>query len=219
MDNSKNKKKEKKERKAEKDKIEKEREEKVESNTIFSSIHYVIVVIFFFVILVNILSLTLTTYNMDVSTTNENAVTAKNLMIAANVITYLGEILIVLFVIITYSYQSYQSKELKSYYDELFNVAGSENLYIATRVVAFSMLMIISVIVSSLCLEAANYISMSDDPSEYTDQYNICNEIGKLFFVHFILFTSIQGVAYIYQLFYNTGAIKKSPENLFTGRN
>ena len=190
-----------------------------ESNTIFSSIHYIITLIFFLVILVDIVKLTISTINMSVDSDNENAVIAKNFMIAASAITYIGELIIILFLLIAYSYQSYETPDIKNYYETLKGITGAENLYVALRIVAFSILMFISIVVSALCYEALHYIDISDDPSEYTDQYNVCKEITRLFFLHFVLFSSIQGVAYIYQLFYNSGVVETSAKKLIVGNN
>lgn len=177
----------------------------------YLGIHYIITLIFFFLILVNIISLTMTTINMDVPPEDTDAMTAKNLMISAQVITYVGLLIILVFLGVAYSYSSYKTN---SYYEQMMGITGADNLSAAMRIVTFSILMFISLIVSALCLEAANYISMSDNSNNYNDQYNICKDLGKLFMLHFIIFTSIQGFSYIYGFYEDDGAIKISPEIL-----
>ena len=184
------------------------------SEIVFSTIHYMITFIFFFVILVNIISLTIATLNMNVDSNDTNAVNAKNLMIAAQVIAYLGEFLILIFAAVAYAYSG--KEETKSYYNIAMSYTGSSDVYVLIRIVSFSILMFISIIVSALCLAAAKEINLSDDPSQYSNQYSICQELGKMFFIHFVLFTIIQGGSYVYQLFYNTGTIKINPEHITT---
>lgn len=186
------------------------------SEMVFSTIHYMITFIFFFIILVNIVSLTIATLNMNVSSDDINAVTAKNLMIAAQVIAYVGELLILFFIGFAYSYSG--KEETKAYYNKAMEYTGTNDVYVLIRVVSFSILMFISIIVSALCLAAAKEINLSDDPDQYTDQYNVCQDLGRMFFLHFVLFSSIQGGSYIYQLFYNNGAVKLDPSQLTTGK-
>ena len=179
------------------------------------TVHYIITLIFFLLILFNIISLTIGTVNMTVSSSDENAVTAKNLMTAACVITYVFLLLIFIFLGICYSYRSYDTPETRSSYEKLMNTTGGETLYTSMRIVTFSILMFISLIVSALCLEAANYIDKSDDPSQYSDQYNLCKELGKMFFVHFILFTGIQLLGYAKQyLFEDSGIVTENKAEL-----
>lgn len=161
-------------------------------------LHFVITIIFFFLILINIISLTMSTVNMNVPSSDIDATTAKNLMISAEVITYAGLLIILIFLGVTYSYSSHKTA---NYYEKMMGLTGAEDIYTAMRVVTFSILMFISIVVSALCLEAANYISKSDNSDEYTDQYNLCKDLGRMFFIHFVVFSSIQGVSYIYEIY------------------
>lgn len=190
-------------------------DEKGKFKIALDTFHYVITFIFFILILVNIISLTIGTVNMKVNSSDENAVTAKNLMISACVITYVFLLLIFIFLGICYSYRSYDTPETRSSYEKLMNTTGGESLYMSMRIVTFSILMFISIIVSALCLEAANYIDKSDDPDQYNDQYNLCKELGKMFLMHFILFTFIQGCGYAKQyLFEDSGLITENKVEL-----
>jgi hypothetical protein len=182
--------------------------EKKKSTSWFSNIHYLITLIFFFLILINIISLTITTINMNVPPGDTDGTTAKNLMISAQVITYVGLLTVLIFLGVTYSYSSHKTS---NYYEQMMGLTGGENVYAAMRIVTFSILMFISLIVSALCLSAANYISMSNYSSQYTDQYNICIDLGKMFMIHFILFSSIQGASYIYQYYYSEKKIYSDP--------
>lgn len=185
--------------------------EKEKFNIALDTFHYVITFIFFLLILINIISLTIGTINMKVNSNDENAVTAKNLMISACVITYVFLLLILIFLGICYSYRSYDTPETRSNYEKLMKTTGGSSLYMSMRIVTFSILMFISLVVSALCLEAANYISKSDDPSQYDEQYNLCKELGRLFMVHFILFTTIQFIGYGKQyLFEDSGLVTEN---------
>lgn len=184
------------------------------SNIIFSSFHYILTLMFFTIILVNIVYLTIGIVNMDVSSGDSNAETAKSLMIAAITISYIVNLLILIFLGVCYNYKSYDTKNSRNYYEQLMKKTGGENLYAAMRITVFSTLMFVSLIVSSLCYEATQYINKSEDPSKYQKQYNLCRDTSRLFMEHFILFTVIQGSIYIYQLLYNNGTIKKPPASI-----
>lgn len=189
-----------------------------ESNIIFSTIHYIITLIFFLIVFFNILSLTKTTINMDVDSSDKNAKTAKDLMISAISIGYLGELIIIIFLIVVNIYSSNQDDLTRSYYDKLMGTTGAENLYAAMRIISFSILMFISLVIAVLCKEAANNIDSSNDPSKYEKEYDECITLAEMFFAHFVMFTIIQGIAYLYQLFYNDGGLKVTPGQIATGK-
>lgn len=186
-------------------------DERKKSEIILSTVHYIITVIFFFLILINIVTLTIGTINMNVPSSDTNAVTAKNLMISACVITYVFLLLILIFLGVCYSYSSYDTPETRTYYQQLTKTTGGEDLYMSMRIVTFSILMFVSLIVSALCLEAANYIDKSEDPSKYSDQYNLCKDMGRMFMVHFIFFSTAQLISYSYQALYSADVIKSPP--------
>lgn len=163
-----------------------------------SIIHYILTFILFAAILVNIINLTIATIDMKVNKNDQNAVTAKDIMISAEVITYSFLFMIIIFLMISYSYASYGGSEYK---DKLLDKIGGENIFIAIRIIVFSILTFLSVVISALCLSAARYISISDNPEQYDEQYNLCDQIGKALLFRFIIFASIQGIVYIYQLF------------------
>lgn len=184
---------------------------------LFKYIHYVITVIFFIIILLDTISLTTGTIKMTVSDGDTNAETAKNLMISAISISYVADLLLLIFLGICYSYKSNDTEDTRSYYDKLMKTTGGENLYAAMRVIVFSTLMFVSLVVASLCYEAANYINKSDDPSQYQEQYNLCKAVSRLFMEHFTLFSLLQGGSYIYEILYNDGTVKKQPGGLMMG--
>lgn len=161
-----------------------------------NTVHYFITLIFFVLILVNIINLTKGTLNMNVPSDDPNGLKAKELMTAAEVITYISLLIILIFITVTYLYAS--NKET-TYYENVMKLSGGENIYAAMRIITFSILMFISILVSGLCFEAAKYITKSNDPENYSEQYNLCITLGTLFFAHFIVFTSIQGFSYVYQ--------------------
>lgn len=173
-------------------------------------IHYLITFILFCFILINTISLTIGTANMDVPSSDTNGMTAKNLMVSAEVITFVGLLTIIIFLIAAYSYSS--NKNSTTYYEKMMGLTGTEDLYVAMRILTFSMLMFISIVDSALLLEAANYISMSDDPSAYNDEYNLCKHLGDVFFVHFIFFSCIQGISWFSE-FYSGKSKKAKPIN------
>lgn len=185
--------------------------EKEKFKIALDTVHYVTTFIFFLLILTNIIALTIGTFNMEVNSDDENAVTAKNLMTAAYVITYVFLLLILIFLGICYSFRSYESPEAKSAYDKLMKKTGGENIFMSMRIVTFSILTFISLLASALCLQAATYIEKSDDPDQYDEQYNLCRELGKAFMTHFIIFSIIQICGYIKQyLLQNCGMVTES---------
>lgn len=169
---------------------------------IITTIHYILTVVFFFMILVDLISLTSTTINMNVCSADEHAKTAKNLMISSLVLGYVSLLTIAIFIIICYWYSS--SKTSLTYYETLMGYTGAENTYALVRIVTFSILMFISIVISSLCIAAAKEIDLSSDSDKYKKQYNVCYEMGKMLMLHFLVFTAIQGSVYLYKFYYDT---------------
>ena len=198
--------------------LDEEKKSSMNSSVIFSSFHYVILLIFFIIIYVNIIYLTISLLNMDVLPNDENAVEAKNLMATAVLISYAAGILIFAILGGAYYYQYSNPIESKTYSKELVDITGAEDIYVAIRIIIFSILMFISVVVATLCFDAAAKILDSPDPSQYNNQYNTCLDLAKLFTFHFVLFTTLQGAIYIYQIFYNTGNIKVDPNTIILNK-
>jgi ABC-type uncharacterized transport system permease subunit len=196
----------------------KEKKKKGESSIIFSSFHYLILLIFFIIIFVNTIYLTISTLNMDVSSNNESAIEAKNLMVTAVLISYVADLIILSILGGAYYYQYSNPIESKKYSKELIDMTGAEDIYVAIRIIIFSILMFISVVIASLCFDAAVQILNTEDPSQYNNQYNTCLDIGKLFTFHFVLFSILQGSVYIYQIFYSTGNIKIDPNTIILNK-
>lgn len=128
--------------------------------------------------------------------------TAKNLLISSVVISYVGDLFIIGLLGISYAYVKNEN-----YNKNLMKYTGGEDKFVAVRIMIFSILMFVSLVVGSLCLAASREIELSEYSDQYTDQYNQAVEIAKMFLLHFILLTTIQGFVYIYQLFYNSGNI------------
>jgi len=188
--------------------------EELKTEVMFSSFHYMIAVIFFLVVLMNTLYLTQATVRMNVDSSDTNAVKAKNLMIGACAVSYFGDLLILCLLIGSYWYNSYRPDEADKYSKQIMSTTGGKDIYTAIRILIFSTLMIVSLIVGGLCLDAANYINKSDDPSQYNTEYNLCKDIGQMFMLHFIVFTLLQGVVSVGKLFYDSGNIHKLPESI-----
>ena len=187
------------------------------SNVIFTSFHFMIALIFFLVILVNTIYLTKAVLGMSVNSSDTNAVKAKNLMLSACVISYTGDLLILTLLGIVYSYYSYHPNEANEYTKRSIKTVGGHDIYSVLRIIIFSLLMFVSLIVGSLCLEASKYINKSDDPGQYNNEYSLCKELGQMFILHFLTFTLLQGAVCGYQLFYNTGHDKLVPETVIMG--
>ena len=187
-----------------------------ENESSFSTVHYMITLIFFIMILGDILGLLRTTYNMK--PLDSNTETAQNLMYSAVGIGLGGELLIIIFVIFTYMYSSSKNETTISYYDKLMGNTGAENLYEAMRIVSFSILMFISIVIAALCFESVQYINSSSLSSSFTKEINECKLIAETFTLHFVLFTSIQFIFYIYQLLYSNGTVNISPGQIATGK-
>lgn len=182
----------------------------------FGIIHYVLTFIFFLMILINILNLLRVTYNME--PVDSNTQTAQDLMYTAVGIGFGGELLIIVFLLFTYMYSSSKNELTISYYDKLMGNTGAESLYAAMRIVTFSILMLISMIISVLCYDAAKYIDKSSSSEDFEKEKARCEDIAETFMIHFIIFTVIQAFIYIYQLCFNNGSIKISPTEIATGK-
>lgn len=166
----------------------------------FSTFHYVLCGMFFLFILVNIFSLSVGTFKMDVNQNDQNAVKAKQLMGAASIITIITLILIVIFCGVCVNYKNSEVPNVKSYYNGMLYATGEKDIYVAMRVIVFSILMFISLLDAALCLEASKLIGESDDPSQYDSENNLCKELSKFFLFHFALFSVVTVGGYLYQL-------------------
>lgn len=176
--------------------IEKEKKKGIE----FSTFHYVLCGLFFLFILVNIFSLSIGTFKMDVNQNDENAVKAKQLMSAACIITIIFLILIVIFCAVCVNYKNSAVPNVKSYYDGMLYATGEKDIYVAMRVIVFSTLMFLSVLDAALCIEASKLIGESDDPSQYDSENTLCKDLSKFFLFHFALFSVVTVGGYLYQL-------------------
>uniref|UniRef100_A0A6C0BCM9 Uncharacterized protein n=1 Tax=viral metagenome TaxID=1070528 RepID=A0A6C0BCM9_9ZZZZ len=164
-----------------------------------STCHYIITLVFFMIVLINTIYLTLSVSKMNVDLNNSNAVKAKNIMIAACAVSYIADFIIIGILAIAYSYQSYYPEESKDYSMKLIETIGGEDIYTSLRITVFSILMITSLIVGALCVDAGKLIDKSDNSDQYSDEYNLCKEMGRLFLLHFLFFTTIQFSTYVYQ--------------------
>ena len=107
-----------------------------DENTMFATVHYILTVIFFIIVLISCLALLKVTYNME--PVDSDTEKAKQLMYSASIIGLLSELLILIFVIFTYMYSSSKNERTISYYDKLLGNTGTENLFAAMRIVSFS---------------------------------------------------------------------------------
>lgn len=184
-----------------------EKIKEIKTESMYSAFHYMITVIFFIVVLINTIYLTKSIMGMSVDSSDENTVKAKNLMISACTISYIGDFLIALLVGFSYWYGS-NSSTIKN----LMNTTGVDDIYVGIRIAIFSILMIVSLLVGSICISASKEIQKSSNESEYNSEKNLCKDIGQMFILHFMIFTLIQGGVTIWKLFYDSGNIKTLPK-------
>ena len=98
---------------------------------IFTTLHYVISLIFFLMILFNTVSLTRITVNMSVNNDDENAKKAKDLMILSCSLGYGGLLFILLFAVIIYIYiyNSNTHNKNMTCYEKLTGVTDNKNMH------------------------------------------------------------------------------------------
>lgn len=192
--------------------IENKKENNKTLNAIIEGFHFMICIMFFTITLVLTLKLTLSLVNMQVPEDDEHAITAKQLMTSAVVISYLFDFLIIFTVLGFIVYTSYHPEDYMNESDKIKQKTGAKNIYVGFRVIIFSLLMLLSIIMSSLCFAASLEIEDSNDPGKYTDQYNSCKELGQTFMLHFIIFTFAQGAIYLFKGFSTSGIIP--PESI-----
>lgn len=157
---------------------------------------------------------------MNINSSDTYAQNAKSLMIMAQVVSYVCLFSVAFFDI--YLYMNSEKEQIKALYNQLGKSyksykSPSDN-YTILRIITFSTLMFVSIVVAALCFAASKEIETSQDSSMYGNQYTLCKDLGRLFFLHFMLFTIIQGFSYIYQIFYENGNIKTDPTKIVTGK-
>jgi hypothetical protein len=187
--------------------IENEKEKSTIMNSIIEGFHFMLCIMFFTITLILTIKLTISLVNMDVPDDDTNAMTAKQLMTSAVVISYLFDLFIILGVVGFWIYGSYHPENYMTQSEKIKHTTGSKNIYIAFRVMIFSMLMCLSIIMSSLCFAAAAEINDSKNSDQYSDQYNECLDLGKTFMLHFILFTVAQGCTFLFKGSVDIGAV------------
>lgn len=172
--------------------------EKEKSKAYSEGFHFVLCICFFLITLYFTIKLTKTLQSMPDVNGDENALTAKQLMTTAVTISYIFDLIIVC--IIGYYLYAYHKDEELLKNSKVLEYTGSNSVYIGLRIMAFSLLMFLSLLLSSLCFSAADEILNSDDPSLYSNQYNECLDIGRDFMIHFIGFTCIGICGYIIKI-------------------
>jgi hypothetical protein len=172
------------------------------SKTMFSTIHYMITFIFFLFILINTIILSKSILNMEVGSHQTDMIQAKNVMIATALFGYIEVFFVLGIVFLTGDYHlnkdDYDNKNGDLTF-EYIKQTGGENVYSSSRIVIFSSLMLVSLIMGILSATAYQLIDESGEKKNYEDQYTLTKEIAKTFILHFLLFTALQGGSILWQ--------------------
>lgn len=178
--------------------------EQIKEEATYSGFHYIITIIFFIIVFVNTIYLTRSVLGMKVESDDSNAKKAKSLMKTACLISYIGDFIILILAGIIY-WNGKNSETIKS----MIQYSGVDNMYIGLRIAIFSILMIVSLLVGSLCLSASKEIEKSPNESELNSEKHLCREIGQMFILHFLVFTLIQGGVTVWKLVKDSRSLNK----------
>lgn len=174
-----------------------DKKDKVVVNSFTEGVNFMLCTIFFLITLVFTIQLTDSIVNMADTNGDTNAENAKNLMISAVTFSYIIDFFIIITFLSFYTYSVTQPDKYNSTQEKINNKIGGQNIYISIRIVIFTALMLLSILMSSLVFAAAGEIDKSDNPDLYSDQYNMCMDLGRSFMIRFILFTFVQVIVFL----------------------
>ncbi len=178
--------------------------DKIKEESTYSGIHYMITIIFFMVVLVNTIYLTKAVLGMKVQDGDVNVEKAKNLISSACIISYFGDFLIIILAAIMY-WKGKNDETIKS----MVEYSGVENMYVGLRIAIFSILMIVSLLVGSLCISASKEIEESPNKAELNSEKHLFKEVGQMFILHFLVFTLFQIGVTIWKIIKDSHNINK----------
>lgn len=181
------------------DSITKDKEAFSINHAIFNTLHYFITLVFAIFILYFTIELTIAILDMNVSSSDTYATTAKNLMISAVVISYFFYLCIAIGLVVAYNYSYFSPKTVKYVDDNIKSFTFADSSYVGLRILVFSCLMFVSIIMAILAYAAAYEISLSENSADYTYQYNVDRELARDFTLHAIIFALIQLIVWGYE--------------------
>jgi hypothetical protein len=159
----------------------------------FEVVHYIITILFFTVFTLIVLKLLVTYRTLPENTSNNEDITkATEYLLTAIVLGFLA-IFIILIGLVFIGILGFR-KDFKTYTDSLQTTLKADNIYIALRIIIFSILFGTSIVVAILAAKAAQLFK---DKPNYTDQYDTCYEAARVSTIHVLLFVAVQGVVYI----------------------
>lgn len=169
-----------------------------------SVFHYILTMLFFTVLLLSTLVLTASVFNMDVSPTDTNAVNAQNLIKDAVIVGW-GAIVIILLGLVGVAIIGYRGGfEYEVVKHGLQYMSGEAKIFASLRIISFSILVGASFIIALLLSAAAEEILNSDDPSQYTNQYDYCLQFAHIMYLHITILTCAQVAVYCFSIIKGT---------------
>ena len=160
--------------------------------------HYFITIMFFLVLLISTLILTSSLNNMNVIAGDTDGQDAETAMKTAVMVGWISIILIV-FGLLGVTILGFKGGFEYAYFKEsLSSITKEEEIFVALRVLVFSILVISSFIVAVLLAAAAEFITNSVYSDNYSQQYDDCKEFSKLMFTHIAILITAQSLVFIY---------------------
>ena len=163
-----------------------------------SWIHYVVTLVFFIVLIVATITLTISVYNMDITPGDSAGLHAQNSIKTAAITGWVAIGLILAGLSIAGVLMITDQYNETIIADTISELTGQEKAAIAIRFLVFFVLVFSSVLIAILLTIAAEFILKTPNPEQYTDQYDNCIKFAKIMYLHTALIIIIQSLVYFY---------------------
>lgn len=173
----------------------------MEGTALVSCLHYFVTFMFFMVLLYATITLTQSLVNMNADPADSDAQSAENTLKDAVVIGWIcvGLIIVGLAAVGIMGFRGeFEHSNLR---EGITYLSGKDKIFTGLRVLVFSILVIVSIVMASLLKLSASFIKNDDI---YVEQYNDCSKFANMMYVHVFVLFAIQGLifaaTYIYSL-------------------
>lgn len=159
--------------------------------------HYFITTVFFILTIICIYKLTISLQEMDVDDKDENAVQAQKYLTRAVTIGWITLALIGIALLSIFFIGLSNGFKDSTSMSELRNLTGAKTVLVAIRILTFSALIFISVVVSALCYATNQELKKSNNSERYKEQTETCEKVGHFMVEHLVVFMIIQFIVFV----------------------